>query len=87
MRAAGHRPPQPYTSCHGTGSIISAFERSGRSGPDPAGRATARYRYDGAAPAEVPHLDDRGVDEALGILTGHGLVRPVARMRPFAVLT
>ena len=76
-----------YTACHGTGSIISAFERSGRSGPDPAGRATARYRYDGAAPAEVPHLDDRGVDEALSILTGHGLVRPVARMRPFAVLT
>ena len=76
-----------YTACHGTGSIISSFERSGRSGPDPRGRTTARYRYDGAAPAEVPHLDDRGVDEALGILTGHGLVRPVARMRPFAVLT
>jgi tRNA-splicing ligase RtcB (3'-phosphate/5'-hydroxy nucleic acid ligase) len=76
-----------YTACHGSGSIISAFERSGRSGPDPLGRMTARYGYDGAAPAEVPHLDDRGVDEALGILTGHGLVRPVARMRPFAVLT
>ncbi len=76
-----------YTACHGTGSVISAFERSGRSGPDPLGRTTARYRYDGTAPAEVPHLDDRGVDEALGILTGHGLVRPVARMRPFAVLT
>jgi tRNA-splicing ligase RtcB (3'-phosphate/5'-hydroxy nucleic acid ligase) len=76
-----------YTACHGTGSIISAFERSGRSGPDPQGRTTARYRYDGTAPAEVPQLDDRGVDEALGILTRHGLVRPVARMRPFAVLT
>jgi tRNA-splicing ligase RtcB (3'-phosphate/5'-hydroxy nucleic acid ligase) len=76
-----------YTACHGTGSVISAFERSGRSGPDPLGRTTARYRYDGTAPAEVPHLDDRGVDEALGILTGNGLVRPVARMRPFAVLT
>ena len=76
-----------YTACHGTGSIISAFERSGRSGPDPKGRTTARHRYDGTAPAEVPHLDDRGVDEALGILTGHGLVRPVARMRPFAVLS
>ncbi|MGH3169088.1 MAG: RtcB family protein [Trebonia sp.] len=76
-----------YTACHGTGSIISAFEKSGRSGPDPQSRTTARHRYDGTAPAEVPHLDDRGVDEALGILTGHGLVRPVARMRPFAVLT
>jgi tRNA-splicing ligase RtcB (3'-phosphate/5'-hydroxy nucleic acid ligase) len=76
-----------YTACHGTGSVISAFERSGRSGPDPLGRTTSRYRYDGTAPAAVPQLDDRGVDEALGILTGHGLVRPVARMRPFAVLS
>jgi tRNA-splicing ligase RtcB len=76
-----------YTACHGTGSIISAFARSGQSGADPHGRTTARFGYDGAAPAEVPHLDDNGVNEALGILTGHGLVRPVARMRPFAVLT
>jgi RNA-splicing ligase RtcB len=76
-----------YTACHGSGSIISEFERSGRSITDPLGRTTAKYRYDGAAPAEVPHLDDNGVEEALGILTGHGLVRPVARMRPFAVLT
>jgi len=76
-----------YTACHGTGSIISAFEKSGRSGPDPRGRTTARFGYEGSAPAEVPQLDDRGVNEALGILTGHGLVRPVARMRPFAVLT
>jgi tRNA-splicing ligase RtcB len=76
-----------YTACHGSGSIISAFERSGRSAPDPLGRTTARYRYDGSAPAQIPHLDDHGVNEALGILTGHGLVRPVARMRPFAVLT
>ncbi|MGH3263947.1 MAG: RtcB family protein, partial [Trebonia sp.] len=76
-----------YTACHGSGSIISAFEKSGRSEPDPQGRTTMRYRYDGTAPAEVPHLDDRGVDEALTILTGNGLVRPVARMRPFAVLS
>ena len=76
-----------YTACHGTGSIISAFERSGRSGPDPYRRTTARFSYGGAAATEVPQLDDRGVNEALGILTGHGLVRPVARMRPFAVLT
>ena len=76
-----------YTACHGTGSIISAFERSGESGPDPLGRATARHRYDGSAPVDVPHLDDRGVNEALGILASHDLVQPVARMRPFAVLT
>jgi hypothetical protein len=83
--AGAHR--SLYTACHGSGSIISEFERSGRSGSDPHGRTTARYRYNGAAPADVPHLDDRGVNEALGILTGHALVRPVARMRPFAVLS
>ncbi|MDA8321615.1 MAG: RtcB family protein [Actinomycetota bacterium] len=83
--AGAHR--SLYTACHGSGSIIKAFERSGRSGTDPLGRHTARYGYDGAAPAEIPHLDDNGVNEGLSILTGHGLVRPVARMRPFAVLT
>jgi hypothetical protein len=35
----------------------------------------------------VPHLDNRGVDEGLRILTAAGIVRPVARLRPFAVLT
>jgi len=83
--ASAHR--SLYTACHGTGSIIFRFERAGRSGPGPLGRATTRHRYDGTAPADVPHLDDRGVDAALSILTSHDLVRPVARMRPFAVLT
>lgn len=76
-----------YTACHGTGSIISAFVRDGRSGPDPYGRHTLKYGYGDAAPQEVAHYDDRGVDEALGILVGNQLVRPVARLRPFAVLT
>jgi RNA-splicing ligase RtcB len=76
-----------YTACHGTGSIISAFERDGRSGLDPYHRNTLRYGYSDAAPREVPQLDDRGVDEALAILSGNGLVRPVARLRPFAVLS
>jgi RNA-splicing ligase RtcB len=76
-----------YSACHGTGSIISAMVRDGRSGPDPYGRHTLKYGYSDAAPHEVMHYDDRGVDEALGILSGNGLVRPVARLRPFAVLT
>jgi tRNA-splicing ligase RtcB len=82
---AAHR--SLYTACHGTGSIISAFARDGRSGPDPRGRHTLRYDYTGAAPREIPQLDDLGVDAAVGILVGNGLVRPVARLRPFAVLT
>ncbi|MFI9150179.1 RtcB family protein [Streptomyces sp. NPDC053367] len=76
-----------YTACHGTGSIIGDFERSGRSGPDPRHRHTLRFTYDRAAPRRVPQLDDAGVDAAVAILSGNGLVRPVARLRPFAVLS
>jgi RNA-splicing ligase RtcB len=76
-----------YTACHGTGSIIKAFERDGRSGADPLGRHTLRYGYSDAAPREVPQLDDLGVDAALDILIRNGLVKPVARLRPIAVLT
>jgi RNA-splicing ligase RtcB len=76
-----------YTACHGTGSIIKAFERSGRSGPDPRGRETLRYGYSDGAPRRVAQLDDHGVDEAISILSGNGLVTPVVRLRPFAVLT
>ncbi|HET8599730.1 MAG TPA: RtcB family protein [Segeticoccus sp.] len=76
-----------HSACHGTGSIIKAFEQDGRSGRDPLGRHTMRYRYDGKAPRLIPQLDDHGVDEALGILVRNGLVRPVVRLRPFAVLT
>jgi len=47
---------------------------------------TLRFRYDDAAPLEVGHLDDNGVDAALSVLVDNGLVRPVARLRPFAVL-
>ena len=75
------------SACHGTGAIISAFLAAGRSGPDPSGRSTLRYGYSDAAPTEVPRLDDLGVDEALGILVKHRIVRPVARLDPFAVLT
>ena len=35
---------------------------------------------------EAPHLDDAGVNAAMSVLSTHRIVRPVARMRPFAVL-
>ena len=75
-----------YSACHGAGSIISDFAERGRSQPDPMGRTTVRFAYSDQAPEEVPQLDDRGVDEALAILTKNGLSRPVARLRPLAVL-
>jgi len=75
-----------FSACHGAGTLIDEFAASGRSGLSPHRHVTMRYRYSDAAPVEVPHLDDRGVDEAVGILAAHQLVRPVARMRPVAVL-
>jgi tRNA-splicing ligase RtcB (3'-phosphate/5'-hydroxy nucleic acid ligase) len=75
-----------YSACHGAGTVIDDFAARGLSGPDPRGRRTLKFSYRDSAPDEVPHLDDRGVDEALGILARNGLARPVARLRPFAVL-
>jgi RNA-splicing ligase RtcB len=76
-----------YSACHGAGTTIADFNRRGLSGLDPERRCTIRFRYRTEEPEIVPQLDDRGIDAALGILTHNGLVRPVARMRPFAVLT
>ncbi|MEA2557578.1 MAG: hypothetical protein QOG88_1116 [Actinomycetota bacterium] len=75
-----------HSACHGAGTVIDQFERDGRSGPDPQGRSTLRFRYDDGAPQRMPHSDDRGVDAAMSVLRVNGLVRPVARMRPLAVL-
>jgi tRNA-splicing ligase RtcB len=76
-----------YSACHGAGTMIEDFAGRGLSGVDPRGRRTLRFKYSDAAPETVPHYDDRGIDEALGILQRAGIVRPVARLRPFAVLT
>jgi tRNA-splicing ligase RtcB len=75
-----------YSACHGAGTIIDSFADRGISTSDPLGRSTLRFRYADAAPQVIRHLDDRGVDEALSILVRNGLVRPVARLRPRAVL-
>jgi len=75
-----------WSACHGAGTMIDGFAARGLSGPDPDGRTTLRYNYRGSEPEVVPQLDDRGVNEALGILRGHGIARPVARLRPIAVL-
>jgi hypothetical protein len=65
---------------------VKEFAESGLSGRDPHGRTTLRFRYSNGGPSEVEQLDDKGVDEALAILHGDDIVRPVARLRPFAVL-
>jgi tRNA-splicing ligase RtcB len=53
---------------------------------DPLGRSTLRFRYSDKAPTRTAHLDDNGVNAAMSVLTAHRIVRPVARLRPFAVL-
>ena len=75
-----------HSACHGAGTVIADLKRKGLSGPHPDGHTTLRFRYSDAAPSEVAHLDDLGVNAALDVLARHGLVRPVARLRPFAVL-
>lgn len=79
-------PAALHSACHGAGTVVSDFAERGLSGPDRLGRGTLRFRYDGAAPTTVAHLDDNGVNEVLNVLVHGGLVRPVARMRPLAVL-
>ena len=75
-----------HSACHGAGTVVSDFASRGISGADPRGRGTLRFRYDGAAPASAAQFDDKGVNEVLGVLIRGGLVRPVARMRPIAVM-
>jgi RNA-splicing ligase RtcB len=75
-----------YSASHGAGSNIKDFVERGLSGRDPHRRTTLRFGYSSRAPLEVDQLDDRGVDETLRILGEHDIVRPVARLRPFAVL-
>jgi RNA-splicing ligase RtcB len=75
-----------YSACHGAGTVVKDLVTRGISDNDPMGRKTRRYRYDDAAPTDAYHFDDLGVDAALDVLVRNGLVKPVARMRPVAVL-
>jgi tRNA-splicing ligase RtcB len=74
------------SACHGAGTVVAEFARRGASRADPGCRSTLRFRYDDAAPTDAEQLDDAGVNEVLGVLVRGGLVRPVARMRPIAVM-
>jgi tRNA-splicing ligase RtcB len=65
---------------------VSEHVRRGLSDLDRQGRATRRYRYCDEAPTDAPHVDDNGVNAALDVLVRNGLVSPLARMRPLAVL-
>ena len=75
-----------YSASHGAGTTVKDFAQNGLSGRDPRGRVTVRFDYSNGGPTEIEQLDDNGVNEALAILHNDDIVRPVARLRPFAVL-
>jgi RNA-splicing ligase RtcB len=74
------------SAAHGAGTNVKRFAQQGLSQTDRGGRTTLRFDYSRATPTAVPQLDDRGVDDVLEVLSTNGVVRPVARLRPFAVL-
>jgi tRNA-splicing ligase RtcB (3'-phosphate/5'-hydroxy nucleic acid ligase) len=76
-----------YSACHGAGTNIERFVAGGLTAPDPQARVTLRYDYSGGDPREVPQLDDRGIDDVVGVLARNRIARPVARLRPLAVLS
>jgi RNA-splicing ligase RtcB len=87
LAVAGDRAADSlHSACHGAGTVVSDMVDRGLSDTDPQHRSTRRYRYDDSAPSSAIHFDDNGVNAALDVLVRNGLVRPVARMRPIAVL-
>jgi hypothetical protein len=68
------------------GTTVKDFAAAGLSQADPRGRVTLKYGYSGKAPTDVEQLDDRAIDDTLAVLRDEDVVRPVARLRPFAVL-
>jgi RNA-splicing ligase RtcB len=70
-----------YSADHGAGR--SAL-RLGR--PLERGQATRLYTYSGGLSALRPHISDDGLEQVLAVLQTHDIARPVARLRPLAVL-
>jgi len=50
------------------------------------GAATRLYTYERGLTTIRPHLSDDGLEEVLAVLQAHDIARPVARLRPLAVL-
>ena len=75
-----------YSASHGAGTTVQDFVARGLSGRDPLSRVTWRFNYSDEDPTKIDQLDDRGVDEVLRILSDDDVLRPVARLRPIAVL-
>jgi len=66
---------------HGAGHPASLLGQ-----PLPEAAATRVYGYDNQPPVERSHLSDDGVMAVVNVLSNVDLARPVARLRPLAVL-
>jgi RNA-splicing ligase RtcB len=71
-----------HSAGHGAGHTVQATARP-LDGP---ARFTRVYGYGGSPVEQRPHLSDDGVDAVLSALSSHDVARPVARLRPLAVL-
>ena len=71
-----------HSAGHGAGNAVRAL---GHESQDPS-RFTRVYRYGSNSSTPTSHLDDIGVDRVLQALSDHDIARPVARLRPVAVL-
>jgi tRNA-splicing ligase RtcB len=71
---------------HGAGKMIDRFEGSGRCKTLRDGKITKLYRYNSSNATDIPHLSDEGINEVIAIMSSNNIVKPVARLRPIAVL-
>ena len=72
-------------------SLHSAGHGAGRSAlqlgrPLRDNAATRLYTYENGLTEIRPHLSDDGLEKVLAVLQAHDIARPVARLRPLAVL-
>jgi len=70
-----------YSAPHGAGHSALQLGRPLAQGP-----TTRLYTYEGGLREPRPHLSDDGLAEVLAVLQRHDIARPVARLRPLAVL-
>ncbi|TMQ73883.1 MAG: RtcB family protein [Candidatus Eisenbacteria bacterium] len=92
LLAVGGREAAPglHSHDHGAGTLIAAWRRDGRL--TPSRDRTLRLRMGRGRGArlrqrrEVPVWDPDPVDRLVGCLAAHGIVHPVARLRPLGTL-
>ncbi len=70
-----------HSADHGAGRSALRLGRPLERGP-----ATRLYTYSGGLNTLRPHISDDGLETVLAVLQTHDIARPVARLRPLAVL-